>query len=431
MVFQKSAFEKLRAYEEQIKDKIFEKILQSVELEKIELENIGCLKEKVSHIAQDELSGVHLSYYEKQKLANEVLEDIFGFGPIEPLLRNESISDILVNSPSDIFVDIGGKVERAKIFFRNREHLMHVIRKLANSVGRRIDESTPIVDAYMPDGSRVNAIIPPAATEPSLSIRKFVPIYADLATLVQNGTLSEEMAGFLKLCVEGKLNMIVSGSTGSGKTTLLGALSRFIPDSERIVTIEDSLELSIAKSNLVRLVTRQPNVEGKGEITQRNLVINALRMRPDRIIVGEVRSSEVWDMLTAMNTGHAGSLTTIHANSAQDALYRLETLAMMAGYDIGEKTLRSIISRSIAIVVHLGRLVTGERKVVSISEVLEGEEERFSVRDLYRFVPGPVEEGRMKGEFVRSREGLSQTLTEKMMMSGIEKVHIQNAMRRD
>lgn len=419
MKYHQSAYDKLRSYKEEVKERIFDKIFTSVNLSKIDLDNTEAARQELERIARKEIESMHMSYYEKHKIVEEILEDVFGFGPLEPLLANSGISDILVNGVSDVFIDVAGRLEKTSVYFRSREHLLHVIRKLVGSAGRRIDESVPIVDAFLPDGSRVNAVIPPIVPEPSLSIRKFVPTFSSLDLLVKQGSLAPSMAEFVKLCVVAKLNILVSGATGSGKTTLLNALAHYIPQNERIVTIEDSMELDIKKPDVVRMVTRQANVEGKGRVTQRDLVVNALRMRPDRIVVGEVRSSEVWDMLTAMNTGHAGSLTTVHANSPQDALYRLETMAMLSGYEVSERTLSTIISRSIDIVIQLNRFAGGERKMIAVSEVGPGEEGRYTIRDLFRFVPGEMVEGRIGGHFASISETVSERLAEKIAMTGL------------
>ncbi len=421
MNLHQSAYEKLRLYQEEIKGQVFEKIFSSLNLSKIDLDDTQKMRREIEEFARKEIESIHLTYYVKQKIISEIMEDIFGYGPIESLLNNNAISDILVNSPTDVFIDIGGKLEKTAVYFRSKEHLLHVIRKLVGSAGRRIDESTPIVDAYLPDGSRVNAIIPPIASAPSLSIRKFVASFSTLDLLIKNHTFSPNMAEFLKLCVLGKLNILVSGATGSGKTTLLNALTRYIPDTERVVTIEDSMELDIQKPNMVRMVTRQSNVEGKGQVTQRNLVVNSLRMRPDRIIVGEVRSSEVWDMLTAMNTGHAGSLTTVHANSAPDALNRLEIMAMLAGYEVSERTLQTIISRSIDIVVHLNRFATGERKMISISEIGLDENGKYTISDFFRFSPSGIKDGKMMGSFENVAKRISDQLSAKVVMAGFDR----------
>ncbi len=419
MKYHLSAYDKLRSYKEEVKERIFTKIFASVSFSKIDLDNTELARQELERIARKEIESMHMSYYEKHKIVEEILEDVFGFGPLEPLLANSSISDILVNGVSDVFIDVGGKLEKTPVYFRSKEHLLHIIRKLVGSAGRRIDESVPIVDAFLPDGSRVNAVIPPIVSEPSLSIRKFVPTYSSLELLAKQGSFTTGMAEFVKLCVMAKLNILVSGATGSGKTTLLNALAYYIPENERVVTIEDSMELDIKKPDVVRMVTRQANVEGKGRVTQRDLVVNALRMRPDRIVVGEVRSSEVWDMLTAMNTGHAGSLTTVHANSPHDALYRLETMAMLSGYEVSERTLSTIISRSIDLVVQLNRFAGGERKMVAVSEVDLGEDGRYRIRDLFRFIPGEMYEGRITGRFKSMVDTVSERLAEKSAMTGI------------
>ena len=419
MKYHQSAYDKLRSYKEEVKERIFDKIFTSVSFSKIDLDNAELARQELERIARKEIESMHMSYYEKHKIVEEILEDVFGFGPLEPLLANSGISDILVNGVSDVFIDVGGKLEKTPVYFRSKEHLLHIIRKLVGSAGRRIDESVPIVDAFLPDGSRVNAVIPPIVAEPSLSIRKFVPTYSSLELLAKQGSFTTGMAEFVKLCVMAKLNILVSGATGSGKTTLLNALAHYIPDNERVVTIEDSMELDIKKPDVVRMVTRQANVEGKGRVTQRDLVVNALRMRPDRIVVGEVRSSEVWDMLTAMNTGHAGSLTTVHANSPHDALYRLETMAMLSGYEVSERTLSTIISRSIDLVVQLNRFAGGERKMVAVSEVDLGDDGRYRVRDLFRFIPGEMYEGRITGRFKSMVNTVSERLAEKSAMTGV------------
>lgn len=424
MLLSRSINKRLRIHEE-LRDAIFEKMIERVSLDEIERSETGILKDKIAAIVKEELSGKPLTFHERQRIAGEIINEITGFGPIEPLLKDRTISDIIINSPHDVFVDRYGRIEKVNVKFRNMEHLMHIIRKLASKAGRRIDESAPMVDAYLPDGSRVNAIIPPVALSPSVSIRKFIKSFTDIKQLIEVGSLSEEMAGFLKLCIEGKLNLLISGGTGTGKTTLLSAISKFIPAGERIVTVEDSFELSISKPDMVRLVTRTPNVEGKGEITQRHLVTNCLRMRPDRIIVGEVRGAEVWDMLQAMNTGHAGSITTIHANSALDALYRVEMMAMLTGYEITETTLKTIISRSIDVVVHLARFAAGERKVVQISEVSGMEDNRFLTKDIFRFSPDSSKGGIAADNFKRLKDP-SMKLMDKIAASGMDMQAMKN-----
>jgi pilus assembly protein CpaF len=421
---------RFRVYEE-LKDKLFGKIIERISLDEIERTEQSGLRDRIAAIAKSELGDSLLTYHERQRLVTDIINEIIGFGPIEPLLKDGTVSDILINSPSDVYMERQGRLEKAPVYFKNKEHLMHIIRKLAASAGRRIDESVPMVDAYLTDGSRVNAIIPPVAVAPSVSIRKFIKSFASIQQLIDVGAISEDMGEFLGLCVKGKLNILISGGTGTGKTTLLGVISKMIPDHERIVTVEDSLELSIPKPDLVRLITRPPNVEGKGQITQRHLVINCLRMRPDRIIVGEVRGAEVWDMLNAMNTGHAGSMTTVHANSALDALYRLQTMSMLAGYEIAEATLKTIIKRSMDILVHLSRFVTGERKVVQISEISDAEGDEYVVRDAYKFIPGPVTNGKITGQFASMKMELSEKLKERLTIGGVDPVSVEKIMRKD
>lgn len=405
---------------EELRNEIFAKIIEGISLEELEKSEIGELKDRITAIARDELREAPLTHHERNKIIGEIINEITGYGPIEPLLKDGTISDIVINSHDDVFIERYGRLERVNVRFRSSDHLMHTIRKLVAAAGRRIDESTPMVDAFLRDGSRVNAIIPPVVFHPAVSIRKFIKLYTDINQLVAGATLSREMAEFLGLCVQGKLNILISGGTGTGKTTLLGTITKFIPDSERVVTVEDSFELLISKPDLVRLVTRIPNVEGKGSVTQRQLVINCLRMRPDRIIVGEVRGEEVWDMLQAMNTGHAGSITTVHANSSLDALFRIETMAMLTGYEIAEMTLRTIITRSIDIVVHLSRFITGERKVVQISEVSGLDGTKYQLDDVFRFVTGSVVEGRVEGSFRRLKTVLSNKIVEKLSMGGAD-----------
>ncbi|MBI4745575.1 MAG: CpaF family protein [Deltaproteobacteria bacterium] len=415
---------------EELREAILQKIIERISLDEIERTDAVTLREEIAVIAKDELSSTPLTFHERQRIVGEIINELTGFGPIEPLLKDQTISDIIVNGPADVFIERYGRLERVKARFRGREHLMHTIRKLVGAAGRRIDESAPMVDAFLSDNSRVNAIIPPVAFAPSVSIRKFMRSVTGLKQMIDIGSISAEMGEFLRLCIEGKLNILVSGGTGTGKTTLLNAISKFIPQSERIITVEDSFELMISQPNMVRLVTRLPNVEGKGGVSQRQLVINCLRMRPDRIIVGEVRGSEVWDMLQAMNTGHAGSITTVHANSALDSLHRLETMAMLTGYEITEATLKAIISRSIDIVIHLARFVTGERKIIQITEIVGVENNRFIIDDIFRFTPGPVAEGRVTGNFHCMKDSLSNKLMDKIALSGMQTDAIKGILRK-
>jgi pilus assembly protein CpaF len=345
-------------------------------------------------------SAVPLNQYERDRLVHEILDEVTGLGPLEPLLADPSISDILVNTSSTVYVERAGKLETTPVQFDSNDHLMQVINRIVSRIGRRVDESSPMVDARLPDGSRVNVIIPPLAIDgPILSIRRFGRSPLRVRDLLALATLTKEAASFLAGCVRGKLNVLVSGGTGTGKTTMLNALSAFIPGDERIVTIEDSAELQLQQPHVVRLETRPPNVEGRGEIVARDLVRNSLRMRPDRIIVGEVRGAEVLDMLQAMNTGHEGSMTTIHANSPRDALTRLEAMAGMAGLTLSEIAMRQMVSRALHVIAQLSRGVDGRRRLVSITEITGTEGPTITIQEIYKFEQrGVDEEGNVVGQ---------------------------------
>jgi pilus assembly protein CpaF len=327
-----------------------------------------------------------LSLFERESLIGDVFNELFGLGPLEELLADPTVSDILVNRHDQVYVERDGKLEEASLVFKDDAHLMRIIERIVSSVGRRIDESSPMVDARLQDGSRVNAIIPPLALDgPSLSIRRFRTDRLGALDLVQRGSITQPMIDFLQATVSCRLNVLVSGGTGAGKTTLLNVLSGFISDRERIVTIEDAAELMLRQRHVVRLETRPPNIEGKGAVKQRQLVINSLRMRPDRIIVGEVRGEEALDMLQAMNTGHDGSLTTIHANSPRDALYRLDTMVAMANLNIPDRAIRQQIASAINIIVQIARLSDGMRRVVAISEITGMEQDTITMQDIFLF----------------------------------------------
>ncbi|MBW1991112.1 MAG: CpaF family protein [Deltaproteobacteria bacterium] len=343
-----------------------------------------------------------LNAEERARIAEELEFEILGLGPLEPLVRDNTISDILVNRYDEVYIERFGMLHLTDVRFRDNAHLMKIIHKIVSNIGRRIDESSPMVDARLPDGSRVNAIIPPLALDgPILSIRRFMVMRPTIEEILARGTLIPEMAEVMRAAVKAKLNILISGGTGSGKTTLLNILSTYLDPEERIVTVEDSAELQLQKRNVCRLETRPPNIEGKGEITQRDLVRNALRMRPDRIIVGEVRGPEVMDMFQAMNTGHEGSMTTIHANSPRDALLRLETMVNLAGYQIPQKALRHLISSSLDVIIHLARHSDGVRRVVSISEITGMEGEVISLQDIFVFDRhGVADDGKILGQFV-------------------------------
>src|SRR5688500_3273059 len=360
-----------------------------------------------------------LSQAEREDIIEQIVYEVTGLGPIEPLFRDKTISDILVNGPKDIYIERAGRLIRVPMTFRNDAHLIAIIDRIVSRVGRRVDESSPMVDARLPDGSRVNAIIPPLAIDgPVLSIRRFgAEITAE--QLIAMGAMTEEMAALLAGCVQARLNVLISGGSGSGKTTLLNALSAFIPGTERVVTIEDAAELRLQQEHVVRLETRPPNAEGSGEVLARDLVKNALRMRPDRVIVGEVRGAEALDMLQAMNTGHEGSLTTIHANSARDALARLETMIQFAGTALPNKAMREQISSALDLVIQVSRLSDGSRRVTAITEVTTMEGDVISTQDIYRFRRlGISQEGQVVGRFEAT--GVRPTFTARLAVAGVD-----------
>jgi pilus assembly protein CpaF len=361
-----------------------------------------------------------LSPSQTDQLVEDVLDELLGLGPLEPLLKDDTINDILINTHTTIYVERAGKLTRVPTRFQDNRHLIRIINKIVSAVGRRIDESQPMVDARLADGSRVNAIIPPLAVDgPLVSIRKFAAKPIHMGKLQELGSIDEDMATVLKAIVRGKRNVLISGGTGSGKTTLLNALSAFIPDGERIITIEDSAELQLQQSHVGRLETRPPNIEGKGEIPQRELVRNALRMRPDRIIVGEVRAGEAFDMLQAMNTGHEGSMTTVHANTPRDALSRIEQMIGMAGFELSPRAVRQQIASAIHVVVQAERMEDGARRVVSISEIVGMEGEVISMQEIYRFKRrGRTPDGAILGDFEAT--GLRPRFAPLLASKGIE-----------
>ena len=339
-----------------------------------------------------------LSRNEKRLLYEQIVAEILGFGPLEPFLSQDGLTEIMVNGPKNIYVERLGKINRVNSSFEDDEHLMRIIDRIVAPLGRRIDESSPMVDARLPDGSRVNAVIPPIALNgPTLTIRLFSKIPLTIDNLVEYGSITREAVEFLKACVVARLNVVVSGGTGSGKTTLLNVLSGFIPDDERIVTIENAAELQLRQEHVVTLESRPPNVENRGAVTIRDLVVNSLRMRPDRIVVGEVRAGEALDMLQAMNTGHDGSLTTAHANSTRDLLARLETMVLMAGMELPHRAIREQISSAIDLIVHTDRLRDGTRKVISISEVQGMEGDVITMSEIFRFEQTSIENGKVIG----------------------------------
>jgi len=397
-------------------------IISRLDLAKLSMLPAERVHGEVSRLAESLLlaENVPLSTLERDRLFNEVHHELFGLGPLEPLLADPTISDILVNSYANIYIERRGKLEKTGISFKDDEHLMRVIERIVSTVGRRIDEAQPMVDARLLDGSRVNAIIPPLAIDgPVLSIRRFGADPLKMPTLIENGALTKEVAILFEMCVRARLNIIISGGTGAGKTTLLNALSAYIPIDERIVTIEDSAELQMQQPHVVRLETRPMNIEGKGEVTQRDLVRNALRMRPDRIVIGEVRGSEAIDMLQAMNTGHDGSLTTIHANTPRDALSRLETMIQMTGMRLSDRAMRQQVASAINMIIQVARLTDGTRRIVSISEITGMEGETIAMQEVFQFERTGVDPtGKVMGRFRTT--GIRPRFAERLKQYGMQ-----------
>jgi pilus assembly protein CpaF len=392
-----------RAEYQQVKADLHRKILDRLDLEKLGRTPSAAAREEVLLLIRNTVNSeaVPLSFAERERLAREILDEIFGLGPLEPLLKDPTVSDILVNRYNKVYVERAGKLEPTGLSFKDNAHLMQIIDRIVSRVGRRVDESSPMVDARLADGSRVNAIIPPLAIDgPCLSIRRFGRDPVTARNMIENKTMTEPMLELLSAMVKGRLNFLISGGTGAGKTTLLNVLSGYIPNSDRIVTIEDAAELQMKQEHVVRLETRPPNIEGKGAVRQRQLVINSLRMRPDRIVVGEVRGEEAFDMLQAMNTGHEGSLTTVHANTQRDALARIENMCSMANLNIPERAMRHQIAAAFHAVVQIARLSDGTRKVMTISEVTGMEGEVISMQDIFVFDRTGIDEnGKVKGAF--------------------------------
>ena len=409
-----------KAYQE-LKSTVHRDLLSRVDLEKVMGLGDGAARSQIFSVIQDLVGGLNtpLSGMERQQLAREVLNEVFGLGPLEPLLEDPTISDILVNTYKQVYVERAGLLEKTNVVFKDDAHLMQIIERIVSAVGRRVDESSPMVDARLTDGSRVNCIIPPLAIDgPCLSIRRFghVPLQAD--DLLANHTLTPQMLELLKGAIKARLNIVISGGTGSGKTTMLNCLSGFIPDRERIVTVEDSAELHLKQAHVVRLECRPPNVEGKGAVKQRQLVINCLRMRPDRIVVGEVRGEECLDMLQAMNTGHDGSLTTVHANSPRDALSRMETMSLMANLNLPEKAIRSQIASAVTVILQVSRMSDGTRRVTHFTEITGMDNEVVSMQDIFLFEKrGIGAGGRVLGRFYAT--GIRPKFAEKLKTSGI------------
>ena len=406
---------------QELKQQIHRSLIDRLDLASLETVDNEFLQTQVDRVVRTLLreQDLRLPPSDEERLVKEIKDETFGLGPIEPLLHDPEISDILVNTHRQVYVERRGRLEQTPISFRDEAHLRVIIDRIVSRVGRRVDEASPYVDARLPDGSRVNAIIPPLAIDgPILSIRRFAVKALTMDDLMRNGSITEPMAQILQGVVKARLNVLVSGGTGSGKTTLLNILSGFIPPDERIVTIEDSAELQLQQPHTVRLETRPPNIEGKGQVTARDLVRNALRMRPDRIVVGEVRGDEVLDMLQAMNTGHDGSITTLHANSARDAMQRLETLMQMSGVSLPDKAMREQISSALDVIVQVSRLSDGRRKVVSIAEVTGMEGNVVTMQDVFVFQrKGMAEDGTVQGEYRAT--GIRPRFIDRLKISGV------------
>jgi pilus assembly protein CpaF len=408
---------------EELKAKIHKKIIEDTKTETTkgkaaEQEIAAAIEEIAIELIDQEEE--FIPAFDREQIIRQIKDDVLGYGPINSLIQDPEVTEIMVNGPKQVYVERKGKLELAKVSFRDDAHVLRVIERIVSPLGRRIDESSPMVDARLPDGSRVNAIIPPLSlTGPCITVRKFAKDPFQVADLVRFGTFTPEIAKFLESCVKGKLNIVVSGGTGSGKTTTLNVLSSFIPDDERIVTIEDAAELQLRQAHVITLETRPANIEGKGAITMRDLVRNSLRMRPERIVVGEVRGGEALDMLQAMNTGHDGSLTTGHANSPRDMLARLETMVLMAGMDLPVRAIREQISAAVDLIVQQSRLRDGSRKITYITEVLGMEGDKIVLQDIFRYVQtGADERGRLTGSFKAT--GIKPKFIDKLTASGIK-----------
>jgi pilus assembly protein CpaF len=409
-----------RSSYQQVKADLHRKIPDRLDLEKLGRTPSAAAREEVLLVIRGTVNSeaVPLSFAERERLSREILDEIFGLGPLEQLLKDPTISDILVNRYNKVYVERAGKLEITGLSFKDDAHLMQIIDRIVSRVGRRVDESSPMVDARLADGSRVNAIIPPLALDgPVLSIRRFGRDPITARNMIENRTLTDAMLETLLCMVKARLNILISGGTGAGKTTLLNVLSGFIPDDERVVTIEDAAELQLKQEHIVRLETRPPNIEGRGAVRQRQLVINSLRMRPDRIIVGEVRGEEAFDMLQAMNTGHEGSLATVHANSPRDALARLESMFSMANLNIPERAIRQQITSAIHVVIQIARLTDGTRKIMSISEITGMENDSIWMQDIFTFDRSGIDKsGKVRGVFRAT--GAKSRFTERLATAG-------------
>jgi len=410
-----------RNYEE-LKRQIHAKLVERLDFTRVRDLASDALRRDIRRVVEHlcDTENPLLNRIEREKLIEEILDETLGFGPLEVLLKDPTISDILVNGPSQVYVERRGKLEKTDVKFRDNDHLLQIIDRIVSKVGRRVDETSPMVDARLPDGSRVNAVIPPIAVDgPCLSIRRFGTNPLKLEDLLNYKAFTPEMAMLMEACIKARLNVLISGGTGCGKTTLLNTLSSFIPNDERVITIEDACELQLQQEHVVRLETRPPNIEGKGAITTRDCVRNALRMRPERIIIGEVRGAEALDMLQAMNTGHGGSMATLHANSPREALSRLETMIMMGGFELPVKAMRQQISSAIDLIIQANRLQGGPRKITSITEVLNMEQDIITMQEIFRYRQlGVDQNGRAYGQFEAT--GVRPTFINRLEAKGIK-----------
>lgn len=402
-----------------IRDRVQRRLLAELS-PSVSTDNLDEVRRTLERIFNETLAEepMPLSRAERSDLFEQVVADILGYGPIEPLLRNDTITEVLVNGPDQVYIERNGKLEQTEIRFRDASEVMRIIDRIVAPVGRRVDEASPMVDARLPDGSRVNVIIPPLSLiGPCISIRKFARTAYSVDDLLRFSTMTRDMADFLRACVLGRLNVVVSGGTSTGKTTLLNVLSSFLPSNERIITIEDAAELRLQQRHVISLESRPPNVEGRGQITIRQLVINALRMRPDRIVVGEVRGGEALDMLQAMNTGHDGSLTTAHANSPRDTLHRVETMVLMAGMELPLRAVREQIAAAFDLIVHLERLADGSRRITHITEVQGMEGEVIVMQDIFKFVQTGIQNGWVQGYFTAT--GIRPKFMDRVEIAGL------------
>jgi pilus assembly protein CpaF len=409
-------------YFQEMKTRIHRRLIDRIDLAKMDLMEGSELKREIGSVIEGLIigEGIPLNQMERDRLIVEVQHETFGLGPLEPLLADDHISDILVNGFSKVYIEKGGRLQKTAVCFRDNAHLMQIIERIVSKVGRRIDESSPYVDARLPDGSRVNVIIPPLALDgPALSIRRFGRDPLEMKDLLKLGAIDERMALLLEGAVQTRLNILISGGTGTGKTTLLNVLSAFIPGSERVVSIEDSAELHLKQDHVVRLETRPSNIEGRGEVSQRDLLRNALRMRPDRIIIGEVRGGEALDLLQAMNTGHDGSLSTVHANSTRDALSRIETMVLMAGLDLPERAIKEQLASAVNLVVQLVRFSDGSRRVVKLSEITGMEGNTIVMHDVMVYEQNGIDrEGKVVGAFRAT--GVRPRFAQRLKLQGFE-----------